>query len=1769
MSNHQQVRAFYGTKYVLLVILILCSLSKPQAQTADFITNPVTGCAIPHTVFFTDQSVIPDTWFWQFGDGNTSTLQNPVHNYTSTGSFTVSLTIVDTITGISDMHTDLVEVSVVNAEFTGAPLFGCGPLTTTFSDGSSINGPGTIESSAWNFGDGSTSTDQNPSHTYNDPGVYTVSLTVTSSTGCSNTRTRTNYVQVIGPDVDFQIDPGYTPETCLPQNIPFKDLTIFGAPIISYTWDFGDGGTSSDFGNTSHEYTTEGQFDVSLTVTDIDGCSRTLTKENLIDTRDQVAPSITCPGTQSETANALGEFAIPDYTGLATTSDDCDSGPTLTQSPLVGTIVNGGTTEISLTSTDASGNPASCSFDLVVTDNIVPTVTITTTADSPTNSSFTVFIVFSEAVQGFDAADIVVSNANKSDFTVDNALEYSVLITPVTDGTVTVDIPSATAIDLAGNDNTASKQISLTYDTTAPTLEITDAPGTANSTASFNITVQFDEAVEDFVEGDLLVTNGGKSDFQSVDSDTYTVDITPNGNGNMTLNVDAGVAADLATNPNIAASEVTIIYDDIAPSVTLTTLAANPTNVSFEVIIQFSEAVTGFTVDDLDITNGSEGALNTVNASEYRTTVTPSTDGEVTIELPADAAFDIADNGNTSATPLTITYDATPPTVAFDNVPATLNSTDPVTISIQFSEAIEEFILDDISLTNATGSSLNSTDQTNWTFQLTPTGAGDITMNIGIGVAQDPAGNTTSNADQANILFDNTPPTVSLSSTVDIATNSPFQLNIDFSEDVSGFELADIDPTNAALDDFSIVSASSYSVSVTPTNEGLVTVGISASVAQDIAANQNTAATPFTITYDITDPQVEFGGTLDIVNSTDEFSVSIVFSEEITAFVESDISITNGSVADLQSLDQITFTVGITPSGSGDITLRVPVSITQDLASNPNAASVEVVIIFDDEAPVFTSLADLSLPENGTEVVSVIAEDRLDITLSIDGGEDAARFTLDDATNDLSFAVAPDYESPQDQGADNTYVVIIKATDEAGNESTQEITVTITDRDENAPVITSATAFTLLEGETSVATLSGTDEGSFAFSIVGGADGDVFDLSPAGVLTFREAPDFEAPKDTNADNTYVINISAADVAGNSTSQVIRVIITDLDEIKPLYEGVTDFTIDENIAEVGTITFEDAAEVSYTVETTDGGELFSIGAASGALAFETAPDFEAPGDQTGTNNYRVTVTATDLVGNSSSVDLSIAVADVDENPPVFNATGTLRIDENQTAITTIAVADESEVTLSIVGGSDRDLVSLNAETAELQFVNTPDYEVPLDTDADNTYEVGIAAVDALGNTSTVMLEIAVADLDENAPVIQTENTINHPENVREVISIEVSDESAVTFAVAGGADASRFQIDATSGALSFVDTPDFENPVDANLDNVYDLAISVTDEPGNSASKSISVVVNDVLEPLAVEISAPDAIGEGDGQLVFLFTLPEPAPVDATLSYALSGTSSAEVDYTAPSGSISLARGASNVALTLDLIDDLLAEVPKTIVLSSVTSTYEGLVFSEELVEVTLIDNDRATLSLAVVNDGEEGVTNPAFVLSTSIAFETDTPIALDLDGSAIAGEDYVRFSTSVTMLAGKLLTQVNVELIDNTTFENDEQLEVSILTVPESTAQVGENGFITILILDDDEAPPLAVPTLFTPNNDGTNDQFIIRGGGEVAEISFTIMSREGHVVFESNNWDQLSTTGWDGATNGIDQPSDPYIWTVTAVNIHGEPLKVNGASSGIIQLLR
>lgn len=242
-----------------------------NSPSSDFtFTSQCDGTAIP----FTDQSApfgnsTINVWNWDFGEGNTSTQQNPTHTYGTSGTYTVSLGITSS-DGCSVTSTqDVLVYENPTAGFTFNEA--CEGDATDFWDVSTLT-VGTITSYSWDFGDGNTSSIQNPTNAYSTLGVYDVQLTLTTTDGCSGSITQQVGMYPL-PEADFSFA-----DACLDTDFQFTDeSTVLTGSVDSWNWDFGDGNTST-VQDPTNLYASDGTFQVTLTATTDHNCTDTKTQ---------------------------------------------------------------------------------------------------------------------------------------------------------------------------------------------------------------------------------------------------------------------------------------------------------------------------------------------------------------------------------------------------------------------------------------------------------------------------------------------------------------------------------------------------------------------------------------------------------------------------------------------------------------------------------------------------------------------------------------------------------------------------------------------------------------------------------------------------------------------------------------------------------------------------------------------------------------------------------------------------------------------------------------------------------------------------------------------------------------------------------------------------------------------------------------------------------------------------------------------------------------------------------------------------------------------------------------------------------------------------------------------------------------------------------------------------------------------------------------------------------------------------------------------------
>ena len=334
---------------------------------AAFSASPTIGIA-PLEVAFTDASTpgsSPITaWVWDFGDGGSSTEQNPAHTYSEAGTYDISLTVSSAAGSATETRTQYVAVAMLPAAaFSASPTSGLGPRAVVFTD-LSTPGSSPITGWAWDFGDGGSSAEQNPSHTYAEPGVYAVALTVTTEVG-SITETKPGYITVTAlPTPDFRATPA---RGIAPLTVSFVDLSTPGtSPITGWVWLFGDGESSSEQ-HPVHTYTHPGTYSVTLVAASEVG-SVSVSKADFIVVRELPTAAFSATPT-SGTAPLNVTFTDASTPGSSPITgwawDFGDGGTSAEQDP-AHTYTVPGTYSVSLTVTTDVGSNTETKTDFVV-----------------------------------------------------------------------------------------------------------------------------------------------------------------------------------------------------------------------------------------------------------------------------------------------------------------------------------------------------------------------------------------------------------------------------------------------------------------------------------------------------------------------------------------------------------------------------------------------------------------------------------------------------------------------------------------------------------------------------------------------------------------------------------------------------------------------------------------------------------------------------------------------------------------------------------------------------------------------------------------------------------------------------------------------------------------------------------------------------------------------------------------------------------------------------------------------------------------------------------------------------------------------------------------------------------------------------------------------------------------------------------------------------------------------------------------------------------
>ncbi|TKJ76790.1 glycosyl hydrolase [Pseudomonas sp. CFBP13509] len=709
---------------------------------------------------------------------------------------------------------------------------------------------------------------------------------------------------------------------------------------------------------------------------------------------------------------------------------------------------------------DLAGNAGVGTTDsnnYIVNDTVAPTASIVVTDTAlRIGETSVVTITFSEAVSGFTTADLTVANGSISGLSSsDGGITWTATLTPdaaITDATNLIVLDKAGVADLSGNVGVGSiNSNNYAVDTQRPTATIVVADNALSVGETSLVTITFGEAVTGFTSADLTVANGTVTGLSSGDGGiTWTGTLTPSASTSDTSNLitlDNTGVSDAAGNAGSGTTDSNnYAVDTQRPTATIvvadTALTIGETSL---VTITFSEAVTSFTLADLTVANGSLSGLSSSDGGiTWTATLTPSasiSDATNLIVLANTGVADAAGNAGSGTTNSNnYAVDTQRPTATIVVADNALSVGETSLVTITFSEAVTGFTSADLTVTNGTVTGLSSGDGgVTWTGTLTPSASTSDTSNLitldNTGVS-DAAGNAGSGTtDSNNYAIDTQRPTATIVvADTALKVGETSVVTITFSEAVTGFTLADLTVANGLISGLSTSDNITYTATFTPsagTSDATNLITLNNTGVVDGAGNVGSGTTDSNNYAVDTQRPTATIVVADTALSVGETSlVTITFSEAVSGFDNSDLSVANGTLSAVSSSDGgITWTATFTPSlGVTDASNLIVLNNTgvNDGAGNTGTGTTSSNnYAIDTNVPTATIvIADSSLSIGETTLVTITFNDAVsgfdnsDLTVSngtlsnvasTDGGVTwTATFTPSVSTSDTTNVITLD-----------------------------------------------------------------------------------------------------------------------------------------------------------------------------------------------------------------------------------------------------------------------------------------------------------------------------------------------------------------------------------------------------------------------------------------------------------------------------------------------------------------------------------------------------------------------------------------------------------------------------------------------------------------------------------------------------------------------------------------------------------------------------------------
>ncbi|WP_431685641.1 tandem-95 repeat protein [Hahella sp. NBU794] len=1127
-----------------------------------------------------------------------------------------------------------------------------------------------------------------------------------------------------------------------------------------------------------------------------------------------------------------------------------------------------GTLTLSVILTDTAGNAATAVTNTAALDTTTPSGHSVSFDDGTINAteaasqSFT----FASAEVGATFSYSISSSGGGTNVTGSGSLTSAtqqvtgVNVSGLSDGTLTL---SVVVTDASGNAATAVTA-NATLDATAPTLAETTAVLTPTSDTTPNVGFSTTEA------GTLAVGGScGSAAEGAVPSGTQTITLTGTDNSSVladgTYSDCTLTVTDAAGNASAALTLTSFTVDSTAPSgfsVAFNDTLINASEASASTFV-FTSGETGSEYNYSVTSSGGgtavtgSGTLSSASQSITLASLSGLSDGSLTLSV---TLTDVSGNVSAAQT-AAATLDSTAPTPSLSST-----ASDPTnaafTVSISFGESVNGFVVSDIVAGNASLSSFTDNGGGSYSVTATPSADGTVTLDISASVAQDTAGNANTAATQFSIVYDGTAPTPVISSSASNPTNAAFSATIAFGETVSGFAVSDIVAGNASLSGFTDNGSGNYSVTVTPTADGSVTLDIAASAAQDTAGNNSAAATQFSLSYDGSGPTLSS-------STPANGAVDVEYNATLSLTFDEDVATGSGSATQ----------ISLYRSADDGLVEAIEVSSSQVVISG---ATVTV-----DPTDNFTPNQGYYVRIGAEALTDTLGNAYAGLTsgLSFTVGNHVPEATADTATTDEDVAVSIkvlNNDTDEDSQINPASVLVTAAPShgvakvsvasgvvvyepEADYNGADSFSYTVEDvhGGVSAAALVSITVGAVNDAPIAVADVAATNTGAPVSIDVAANDTDIDDAVDATTLTIVATP---------SQGAAVVNAGKIDytpVAGFSGSDSFSYTVKDgqgaLSNVAIVIVNVNGSNVLPNAADDSATTDEDTAvDIAVLDNDTDSDGVLqastvtlianashgaaTVNATTGVIRYEPEENYH------GADSF--TYIVKDNGGSASNIaTVAVTVNSVNDAPVAKNDAARI-LEVSAHAINVLANDMDVDgvlqpATVEIVAAPLHGVVNINVSTGAVSytpsstFSGTDQFQYRVKDDSD-----------ALSNTATVTLTTGSLN---DAPLANNDSATTN-EDTAVVIEVLDNDQD-----VDGVLDASAISIESAPGKGAVTDNGDgtLTYTPNANVFGSDSFEYSVKDDAGDSSNKAtVTIAIAPVNDAPTISGTATASILEG-------------------------------------------------------------------------------------------------------------------------------------------------------------------------------------------------------------------------------------------------------------------------------------------------------------------